>query len=216
MDQQLTPDERLLHLIDNPASAKPRASVRLRQAGERVARSRWWNRWQALKRQHAPSITGRRVHVWLAGLCGLVTIGWVVDFLNVRREFVSRLEAIEQGSLAPPQEASQPSGPSSSITELLQDATPRNLFTFVSPQEEADPEAATKSAVLAALTEQVNELKLVGILWSDTPQVLVETKDAKTHLLSVGDTFGSFTIKQVFGDRAILSAPGSEQEWELR
>ncbi|MDP2043665.1 MAG: hypothetical protein Q8K15_00680, partial [Candidatus Omnitrophota bacterium] len=46
------------------------------------------------------------------------------------------------------------------------------------------------------LTEQVKDLKLVGIVWSANPEIMIENaKDSRTYLLKKGDAFNNETIK---------------------
>jgi len=64
-------------------------------------------------------------------------------------------------------------------------------------------------------TDMVKNLKLVGILWSENPQVMIEdTKQTKTYLLSIGETIGELQIKRILKDKVVVGK--DDVEWEIR
>lgn len=55
-------------------------------------------------------------------------------------------------------------------------------------------------------------LKVVGIMWSDTPQVIIEdTVERRTFLLSAGDEIKGARVKEILKDRVILSYDSQEK-----
>jgi len=57
------------------------------------------------------------------------------------------------------------------------------------------------------LTEEVKDLRLVGIIWSENPEVMIETaKDSRTYTLKKGELFsnGKFKIKEITNNSVTL------------
>ena len=56
-------------------------------------------------------------------------------------------------------------------------------------------------------------LKVVGIIWSDAPQAIIEdSQDAKTYLLNRGSKIKGARVKDILKDRVILSYDGQQVE----
>lgn len=91
-------------------------------------------------------------------------------------------------------------------------AKSKNIFSMasrISPKEIVAKEARSK------ISELSQDLKLVGISWSDNPDIIIEDKKVKqAYFLKKGQKVNELFIKDVFKDRVILSY-GSE-ELELR
>ena len=70
------------------------------------------------------------------------------------------------------------------------------------------------------LTESVKVLKLVGIIWSQNPEVMIEnSKDSRTYTLKKGDSLGEqFKIKEISRSSVTLlvTTPEGAKEYELR
>ncbi len=70
------------------------------------------------------------------------------------------------------------------------------------------------------ITEEVKALKLVGIIWSAKPEVMIENaKDARTYILKKGESLGDkFKIKEISRTSATLAVttPAGSKEYELR
>lgn len=70
------------------------------------------------------------------------------------------------------------------------------------------------------LAQELKALKLVGIIWSGNPEVMIEdTKDSRTYTLKKGESIDSqFKIKEITRNSAILEVDmeSGTQEYELR
>jgi len=70
------------------------------------------------------------------------------------------------------------------------------------------------------LAEESKDFKLVGIIWSQNPEVMIENaKDSRTYTLKKGDTIdGQFRVKEISRNSAILEATGEglAKEFEIR
>jgi type II secretory pathway component PulC len=76
-------------------------------------------------------------------------------------------------------------------------------------------------AISANVTEVTKDLKLVGIIWSSEPEVMIENgKDSRTYTLKKGDSFDGdqFKVKEVSRNSALLevSVGGKVSEYVLR
>jgi len=72
----------------------------------------------------------------------------------------------------------------------------------------------------ADLTEEFKTLKLVGIIWSKNPEVMIEnSKDSRTYILKAGDSLDDqFKVKEVSRNSATLEVVTQEgsKEYVLR
>ncbi|MDD5465547.1 MAG: hypothetical protein PHP73_04290 [Candidatus Omnitrophica bacterium] len=70
------------------------------------------------------------------------------------------------------------------------------------------------------MTEEVKALKLVGIIWSASPEVMIEnSKDSRTYTLKKGESLGDkFKIKEVSRTSAtlVVTTTAGSKEYELR
>ena len=70
------------------------------------------------------------------------------------------------------------------------------------------------------LTEEVKTLKLVGIIWSQNPEVMIEnSKDSRTYTLKKGDSLDEqFKVKEISRSSATLlvTTPDGPKEYVLR
>ena len=80
-------------------------------------------------------------------------------------------------------------------------------------------ESVVEKKVVKASTSRIAEasknLKLVGISWSDDPDVIIEdTKAGMAYFLKKGQMINDLKLKEVFKDKVILGY--QEEEVELR
>ncbi|MHB8155542.1 MAG: hypothetical protein ACYDFR_05800 [Candidatus Omnitrophota bacterium] len=72
----------------------------------------------------------------------------------------------------------------------------------------------------ADVLEELKDFKLVGIIWSQNPEVMIENaKDLRTYTLKKGESFNEqFKIKEISRNSAILEVNlgSSTREYELR
>lgn len=72
----------------------------------------------------------------------------------------------------------------------------------------------------ADILDELKDFKLVGIIWSQNPEVMIENaKDSRTYTLKKGESFNEqFKIKDILRNSAILEVNlgSSTREYELR
>jgi hypothetical protein len=92
------------------------------------------------------------------------------------------------------------------LEDVLTQARKHNIFTLLPSKD-----AAMQGPGIGGPAE----LKLVGVLWSDHPQAMIEnTKEQKTYFVSTGDKIGVVTVKSILQNKVILTK--DSEEWELR
>ena len=214
---RLTPEEKLLQVIDNPAAAKPQGALgRLRRqaSASSLGMGRWLDRLRSDRPGSGPMVTLRMVNRGLAIISGVLAVAWLADFLILRSEFLTRLEMVERTQLIAPTQVKGPSLPNLDFADVLERTKARNVFTFVPPKVETPAPAAP---VVEDLGPYVAQLKLVGIIWSDNPQAMIEqTKEGKTYLLGTGEMIGPLRIKNILREKVLLVSQTGDHEWELR
>ncbi|MBI4323403.1 MAG: hypothetical protein HY596_03915 [Candidatus Omnitrophica bacterium] len=215
---RLTPEEKLLQVIDNPAAAKPRGTLgRLGRRASAWSLGMGWvlDRLRGGRPGSGPVVTLRMVNRGLAIIGGVLALAWLADFFALRSEFLTRLEMVERTQLIAPTQTKGASLPTLDFAGVLERARARNIFTFLPPKTETPAPAAP---VVEDLSPYVAELKLVGIIWSDNPQAMIEqTKEEKTYLLGTGEKIGPLRIKKILREKVLLGPQtGEEEEWELR
>ncbi|MBU1871746.1 MAG: hypothetical protein KKH80_02980, partial [Candidatus Omnitrophica bacterium] len=66
---------------------------------------------------------------------------------------------------------------------------------------------------ISKIAEASKILKLVGISWSEDPDVIIEDTQAKrSYFLKRGQAISDFTVKAIFKDKVVLSYQGEEFE----
>jgi len=95
----------------------------------------------------------------------------------------------------------------------------RNIF-LVFGSKAAATEQGPAQAQNPLLAETVKDLKLVGIIWSNSPEVMIEnSKDARTYTLKKGDSLNEqCKVKEISRNSATLqmNTDSGVQEYEIR
>ncbi len=209
--QNLTPEEKLLKIIENPTEAPAgKISFKAAEKGSAVNLSALVSRFRRL---HISKDTLLEyANIWtankaLAGVCIVLTVFWIIDFVSSGLNFNKRLEAlVKEGSMVSAAGAARVFA-GVDIKDVLSMSKRRNIFTLLPPKQEI--------IQTQALEQAVSNYKLVGIIWSDNPQAMIEdSKAGKTNLFNENEIMGDFKIKKVYRDKVVLSKDA--MEWELR
>lgn len=84
----------------------------------------------------------------------------------------------------------------------------RDIFHF-EPVKQAETSPQAKDILMA----EVAQIKLVGIIWSKSPQAMIEDrKENKTSLVNEGDAVGILKIKRILKDKVIVGYENEEYE----
>ena len=207
--ENITPEERLLKIIENPQGQKGKIlspgktfgiDVNALSAGLKAFR---------FDKSIFKRINFQLINKGMLGLCAIFTLFAIFNFVQFKGYLAKQLKKVIAEANAAPVNQAAVALPDININQTLELSRRRNLFSFIPPV----PETGVGITLNAAQT--VGALKLVGIIWSDNPQAMIEdTKGQKTYLLSVGELVGGLTIKKILKDKVVLGQ--DKQEWELR
>lgn len=212
--ENITPEEKLLRIIENPDKIKNKAtpafgklkgSFNFKKTGSLLD-------WLKAHKDSFKQLNLRTINRIVIGLAAVLTLYGIFDFIisniGLKKHFDEFVEEAAASTLT----QNQLPLVEANIADVLAAQKRRNIFTFTSVQPEDVRQAEVAGA--EASTALVN-LKLVGIIWSDKPQVMIEdTKQQKTYLLGQGDEVGKLQIKKILRDKVVLGT--GEQEWDLR
>jgi len=212
VEEKFTPEEKLLKIIENTDSSDNSLEREVRKQKASVVRKRFVF---GLKNMSVANLdwdnpfTTFDITNKILGLAAvLLTVLFIFDFvkdnmyLKKRFSYAIEVPAVSESIIK------EPVFPSTDLAAALAKAKTRNIFTF-KPEDVKARNEENKSL------KKINELKLVGILWSNSPQVMIEdTASGKTYLLNNGGQVDRWQVKEIYKDRVILS--GEEGESELR
>ena len=209
-----TSDEKLLKLIEGTASIKPTHKVGLKPKGKGLFALPFSLPVNPLKIKIVPLINLPNINKGLFVACGLLTLWFIIAIATgaqiVRADLIfptSKGAGLAKG-------INQQGNSFLGLQDYLGEISKRNIFLA------ANIRASGEKAVAPDVVLLMQDLKLVGIIWSKSPEAMVESvKDAKTYLLKKGDTISQqLKIKEVTRNSVILEKEieGQMQEFELR
>jgi hypothetical protein len=224
----ITPEERLLKIIESPTGEIPRRRPLPAAKQQANASFNVDKIIAALKGMRINKDTFKNLkNIDLALVnkiaicaCGLITFIWLV--VSIRDSFAlrARFDRIKTGSSMSASSGELAPDINVNIDGLLAAARSHNIFAALpvtqasqgSRQAQGPGGASTGAVSIASASADV---KLVGIIWSDNPQAMLEdTKDQKTYLLAAGESVGNFKVKEIFQNKIIVESQG--KEFELR
>lgn len=204
---KMTPEERLLKIIENPDTEKRSTPIVHRAGAIGIKGIKDWFNNIHFDKNSLKKLDLNLIARLIAVICIIITLVWIFDFsktgLNLNKRF--KQIASQKGPAGP--DEVRPPDIDIGIDEMMSQANKRNIFTFIPTKEEA------QAAVSVGPT--LSNFKLVGILWSDNPQAMIEnSKEQKTYLVGRADKIGDLDVKNILRDKVILGK--EDQEWELR
>ena len=203
----ITPEERLLKIIETPGIQKAKVYFSAKAKAINLKTLTAWIKSLRLDKNIIKKINLRLANKIVASLCGLITLFLLLDFFRVGVNLGSRFEKTLQASKSAITEERRVAIPNVDIEEVLAQAKRRNVFTFLPAPIKAE------ASLSPDITEIIANLRLVGIIWSNSPQAMIENaKEQRTFLLSQGEQIGQVTIKNIFKDKVVIEVEGQEKE----
>lgn len=205
-EDKVTPEEKLLKAIENPINVKAKPlSMSSERPREPLSFKKWLGNLKQKRLKARISFKGIYKALMIGSIA--ITIIGVFIFVKGHNDLTKHFKNLNEGLSANLKEEKEKYPLSINLAEAINDTKIRNIFTSLPAKSEA---AAPKLVELA-----MSNLKLVGILWSDNPQAMIEDVSAnKTFLLGRDEALGDFKIKKILRDRIIIGK--DTQEWELR
>lgn len=184
--RKLTPEEKLLHVIEKPDDIERLRLNKKKGAGR-----------PGISLDTLKSISLRGVNKALVGLSAVFIIVFVLYFVQEDSRMQERFKAIRTQAKDEVFDTNIKRDGIPLISKYLDDTGKNNPFDVL-PEVKTEPAAELPP-------EPTVDFKLVGIIWSDDPQAILEdSKTAANHLLSVGDTIGDQTVSEITEDSVKL------------
>ena len=201
-----TPEEKLLKIIENPELSEKRKVPGKEEISGKLNEliSRYKNLHfdiNALK-----NVEVRTINKIVAVICAVITLFVIYDVVHNNIIFGRKFQNITAEPAGTAAERAKAINIDVKVKDVLSQARNRNIFTLLPPKPTTIERVDIGGPV---------ELKLVGVLWSDNPQAMIENiKEQKTYFVGVGDKIGVVTVKAIMQNKVILSK--DTEEWELR
>lgn len=196
-ENKITPEDRLLKIIESPAEhTKSRVEFIRKQRGQfipnlkQIFSFKKYNRAGGIKFKFS-AFGLRFINIALLVLAVLVTLFSIFDFIMDKVHLKNRFNLISRSSQAEEQNASKLAFLSADDLEgVLKNTGEKNIFSLA-------PVSSANKTKAEVLEKDVSNLKLVGVLWSEHPQVMIEDAEAKrTYLLGVGEKISKWKVKK--------------------
>ena len=206
-----TPEEKLLKIIESPQTAKAPLGPRDQMVVFFRSGVGRWLKGVQFDSKIFQRINLKTVNKVLAGVVVAATLVYLFFYVRIESFLRQRLKQVttttENANTAG---AKEMSAPSVKIEEVLARVRQRNIFTFSGSSSPRGQKSASPDVY-----KMIERMKLVGILWSEKPQAMIEdSQSAKTYFVSAGDAIGTLTVKKVLRDKVVLT--DGVQEWDLR
>jgi hypothetical protein len=209
-----TSDEKLLKLIEGTANIKPSQKLGLKSRSKGLFPFAFSFPVNPLKIKFVPLANLPNINKGLFVVCALLTLWFLVAIVTgaqgVKADLIfptSKGAGIAKG-------INQEGNNFLGLQDYLGEINKRNIFLGANIRASAEKQIAPDVIML------VQDLRLVGIIWSKNPEAMVESvKDAKTYLVKKGDTVSQqLRIKEVTRNSVILEKEidGQMQQVELR
>ncbi|MDD4954103.1 MAG: type II secretion system protein N [Candidatus Omnitrophica bacterium] len=206
-ENRTTPEEKLLKVIENPIDVKYKGFLHFK--GD-ISRRLFFKRWiSGLKyAKFKIPLSLKNLHNLLGIGSIIITAVGAVLFIKGNSDFRARFKNVSAVAYNNSLEKAEEGPLSADLAAAVEDAKRRNIFSSLPP-------APVSVAVNESPDTGVEKLKLVGIIWSDDPQAMIEDAGSgKTFLLNTEEMVEGFRIKEISKDKVILSRNG--KQWELR
>ncbi|MFH1782902.1 MAG: hypothetical protein ABH848_04740 [Candidatus Omnitrophota bacterium] len=231
-ERHVTPEKQLLSLIED--SGKGNAKVKTYKAKHQglslFSLSVWKSKLSFLvdritrsfKTKETFQINVKALNRILILLIFFLMIFGVNIFLTSMSS-LDKMPALELGSSKDIEIGSVKESPvlKKNVYYYLDKVSDRNIFKMGTQEEVAEiieteelvERPDQKVAIKSALSENMANLKLVGISWSASPDAIIEnTTTYNTYFVKRGQTVGELKVEAVLKDKVILSYEGEEAE----
>jgi len=217
-EKSLSPEKQLLKLIEEPKAQGQAHSAAIKHLGlSLLSLSALKARFSFLSDKLRHNFkTGKFYHFNVKNInifLGLVTVIMAVYFItnllislvNLKKNFNLEFK-IAKGS---PLIDSKVVSSLKAASYYLEKISARDIFKMGPKKKEEEEIKAPSSKIIGA----TQNLKLVGISWSNDPDAMIEdTKALKTFFVKRGQMIGEVKVQAIFKDRVVLSYEGEELE----
>ena len=200
-----TSEEKLLRLIENPDKVKGSKSPFKKFQPRIPALKDWVKSLNLLLRERVKQLDINTINKGLIVLAVLLTGVLVFDFFRNQPDLSWLLR--DRSYVSVEKQEEQPAISTLLLADYQKEIKERNIFSLL-PKEASPKEKTTVDAVSV-----LDDFKLVGIIWADNPQAIIEDIDEKkTYLLNAGDEIKKIKIKKILKNKVIVDFEGEEME----
>jgi len=208
MEEKITPEEKLLKIIENPSLEKRKIIVSNKNPLVPLKNIKGLLGNFKFNKEMLKRFDLRMAIKLAVFLCIAFTIFGIFDFVRSGVVLNKRFDKLMVESASAANIEKNLPNLNVDMNDLSSQVRSRNIFSF-------QPTRAVAGELTTEVPVAITNYKLVGIMWSDNPQAMIEdTKEQKTYLLSNGEMLGQVKVKKIFREKVVLGK--DEQEWELR
>lgn len=205
-------DEKLLKLIEGS-----QALPKIKQVGFKLKGKKPVFKLSALKLKFKPTLSGFNKILFVFAV--LFTVIFIYVFLKGSSRSAFEFLSLTSAAISGKKFEQKSVLGAVSLLEYSNIFKHRNIFIPPEVKVEEIEEAGNEQKL--KLEDLVKNLKLVGIIWSATPEAMIEdATETRTLLLKQGDSFGKnlFKVKSVLRNSVVLNVfvAGKNMEYELR
>lgn len=216
MPDKLTPEEKLLKLIENPNKEAEGTKIKrpLRNAGLNFFSLKRWKanikRLRTVKETFKPYLVNLKFVNRALGLTAIIiTVFLIFDFIAGQPNMNNVYSFAKEAAAAGQSIKAVPIQNVINLSDYQSLIDKRDIFHFIPLKKEEVKTVQAKDILMA----EVAQLKLVGIIWSKTPQAMIEDKrENKTNLVSEGDVIGKLKVKQILRDKVVVGYENEEYD----
>ena len=221
-ERSLTPEKQLLKLIEEPRAQGPahvQAQAIKYHSQSLFSFGAWLGRLSFLKDKFRDLAGSDRSYSDIVKIVnavlavGILSLGFYfisslsVAFINTGKLPMLKFKAKDSSGQLAFSEAASPLKPSSFYLDKIKQ---RNIFRMGAKAGEDKAASAENASKIIELSQ---DLKLVGISWSDSPDAMIEnTKAQRTFFVKKGQMIGELQVKEITRDKVIITYGGEEAE----
>lgn len=189
-EKRITPEEKLLNIIESPGAARKIGTRR------KFKVQGFLSGWKSVlsDKINFQKISLRDINKLLLSATVIATLIFVVYFIKEERHLRIKFDDLSKGNIKG-EEIWGKQKDISNISSYLADTEKNNPFHIL-------PFGRGPKSIKQI---QKSEFKLVGIIWSDTPQAIIEDSlSKKTYVVYEGDTIGESKVGKISKNETIL------------
>jgi len=222
-----TPEKQLLKLIEDP-NANNVDSAQDKYRAKRTISIDFIKGWLSfLSGKNKELIEGKHEIAFdiqfvnkLLKICITIIAGYLIIYIGSSMQSLKATPKFFSPALSEGKESEMPEARENlkPVSYYIDRVNARDIFNPFGKMKEVQEEAPVdekKQAVNTEIEDFKSSLTIVGIAWSEEPEVIIENaKINRTFFLKRGDTFCDATVEAIFQDRVILKY--KDEEIELR
>ncbi len=195
--RRLTPEEKLLHIIEKPDEAH---KIGLNKKKGFLKRGKGLG---LFKKISPKKITLHGINKIIISVSVIATIALVILFMQNEKMMTERFGDLKKDIQKETFRLSETKEEKIDLATYLEDTEKKNPFHVLPVVKKID---------ILKEEEPKIELKLVGIIWSDKPQAIIEDDATKkNYLLFEGDAIDKYTVEKITKTQVKLVSEDAEK-----